>query len=183
MLYSATYLTANICDTLQSHRDDLPASTTTSSSTKFAAVTTVNVGLSLYKDASFARTFGTTPTRAFPMISYAPLLIRDGITLFATFNVPVTIAPHMSEGIEKYMSRLSVAQLAAPAASQFLATPLHVLGLDLYERKKVSIRERVSMIRRTWIPISMTRALRVIPAYGIGGVLNNDVRCFLMEKL
>lgn len=182
MLYSATYLTANICDTLQSQRDDLSASTTTSSTTKLAAVTTANVGFALYKDASFARTFGTTPTRAFPAISYLPLLIRDGITLFGTFNVPAMIAPGMPEQIDQHMSRLSVAQLIAPAASQFLATPLHVLGLDLYERK-VSLRERLSLIRKAWISISTTRALRIIPAYGIGGVLNNNVRCYLMEGL
>lgn len=182
MLYAATYLTANICDTLSSQRDNLPASTTTSSTTKFCAVTTVNVGLSLYKDASFARTFGTTPAKAFPLISYGPLLIRDGITLFATFNAPAAIAPSLPEQMERYMSRLSAAQLAAPAASQFLATPLHVLGLDLYERK-VSFRDRLLRIRKTWVSISTTRALRIIPAYGIGGVLNNDVRHHLMEKL
>lgn len=182
MLYSATYLTANVCDTLSSDRDGLPANTTTSSTTKLAAVTFVNVGFALHKDASFARTFGTTPTKAFPAISYAPLLIRDCITLFATFNVPAAIAPSIPEQMERYMSRLSVAQLAAPAASQFLATPLHVLGLDLYERN-VSFQERLLRIRKTWISISTTRALRIIPAYGIGGVLNNDVRSYLMEKL
>lgn len=183
MLYSATYMTANICDTLSSERDELPVTTTTTSSTtKFCSVTAVNLVLSLYKDASFARTFGTKSTKTFPVVTYAPLLVRDGITLFASFSLPAILAPNLSDRIERHVSRISVAQLLAPAASQFLATPLHVLGLDLYERK-AGLRERMRMIRKTWISISMMRALRVVPAYGVGGVLNNDLRAYLMRKL
>ncbi|KAK4498345.1 hypothetical protein PRZ48_011003 [Zasmidium cellare] len=186
LLYSLTYLTANTVDTLSSYSEDLPASSTTSSTTKFAAVTAVNVGLALYKDATFARSFGSpgSKLRALPASCYVPFIVRDGITLGATFNVPAAIAPSLPEGVEKYMSRLSVAQLAAPAASQFLCTPLHLYGLDLYYRGgKLALRERFEFVRRMWWSSSVARACRVIPAYGLGGVLNNDARKYMMEKI
>lgn len=186
VLYSLTYLTANTVDTISSYSEDLPASSTTSSTTKFAAVTAVNVGLALYKDATFARSFGSpgSKLRSLPASCYVPFIVRDGITLGATFNIPAAIAPSLPEGVEKYMSRLSVAQLAAPAASQFLCTPLHLYGLNLYYRSgKIGFRERWEFIRRTWWSSSVARACRVVPAYGLGGVLNNNVRKLMMERM
>ena len=180
-LYLGTYTTANTIDTVSAHAEGLPTST----STKLAAVTTANVGLALYKDATFARTFGTTGlTRGLPAVSYAPFIIRDGITLFATFNLPAIVAPMLPEKFEGVMSRMSVAQLAIPMASQYFCTPLHLLGLDLYYRLgRLGFRERMKAIRQTWFTASNARALRVLPAYGLGRVLNNDVRKWLMERI
>lgn len=185
-LYGGTYLVANTTDTISSHKNDLPASTTTSSTTKFCAVTGINLGLSLYKDNCFAQTFGPVSSgalRPLPPISFIPLVIRDGITLFFTFNMPALISDRLPEGIEQQISRLTLAQLACPAASQFIATPLHLLGLDLYNRpKKLPMRERLSAIRSMWLSSSFARACRIIPAYGLGGVLNNDARAYLMRQ-
>lgn len=185
LLYLGTYTTANAIDTVSAHAEGLPASTTTSTSTKVAAVTTTNVGLALYKDATFARTFGTTRlTRGLPAVSCAPFILRDGITLFATFNLPAIVAPMLPERFEGVISRMSVAQLAMPMASQYFCTPLHLLGLDLYYRLgKLGVGERMKAIRPTWLTASNARALRVLPAYGLGGVLNNDVRKWLMERV
>ncbi|EME42296.1 hypothetical protein DOTSEDRAFT_54701 [Dothistroma septosporum NZE10] len=185
MLYLGTYTTANAIDTIGAHSEGLPASTTTSTSTKLAAVTTANVGLALYKDATFARAFGTTGlTRSLPAVSYAPFIIRDGITLFATFNLPAIVAPMLPEKLEGLVSRMSVAQLAMPMTSQYFCTPLHLVGLDLYYRLgRLGFRERMKAIRQTWLTASNARALRVLPAYGLGGVLNVDARKWLIERI
>ncbi|KXT01600.1 hypothetical protein AC578_8033 [Pseudocercospora eumusae] len=185
-LYSGTYLVANTTDTITSNKNDLPPSSTTSSTSKFCAVTSVNLGLALYKDNCFAQTFGSAsagPLRPLPPISFLPLVIRDGITLFFTFNAPALLSDRLPEGLEHHMSRLTAAQLACPAASQFIATPLHLLGLDLYNRPgKLSLRERMSVIRSLWLCSSVARACRMVPAYGLGGVLNNDTRAYLMRR-
>ncbi|EME79813.1 uncharacterized protein MYCFIDRAFT_143583 [Pseudocercospora fijiensis CIRAD86] len=185
-LYSGTYLVANTTDTITSYKHDLPPSTTTSSTTKFCAVTSVNLGLALYKDNCFAQTFGPASTgtlRPLPPTSFIPLVIRDGITLFFTFNAPALLSDRLPEGLEQHMSRLTAAQLVCPAASQFIATPLHLLGLDLYNRPaKLSLRERMSVIRSLWLSSSLARACRMVPAYGLGGVLNNEARAGFMRR-
>ncbi|KXT10923.1 hypothetical protein AC579_13 [Pseudocercospora musae] len=185
-LYSGTYLVANTTDTITSYKNHLPPSSTTSSTSKFCAVTSANLGLALYKDNCFAQTFGPASAgalRPLPPISFIPLIIRDGITLFFTFNAPALLSDRLPEELEQHMSRLTAAQLGCPAASQFVATPLHLLGLDLYNRPaKLSLRERMSVMRSLWLSSSLARACRMLPAYGLGGVLNNDTRAYFMRR-
>ncbi|KAL9076447.1 MAG: hypothetical protein Q9157_003656 [Trypethelium eluteriae] len=183
-LYMGTYLTANTIDTMSSYKQGLPAASATSSSAKFLAVTSVNVGLALNKDSVFARSFGTqsSRSRSLPLISYIPFLMRDAITLFATFNVPSLLALKLPDTVECCMSKLSTAQLVAPAASQFLTTPLHLLGLDLYYRSgKLSSFERVKAAKKAWLSTSLARACRIVPAYGVGGVINNNMKIYIAD--
>ncbi|KAF2230751.1 hypothetical protein EV356DRAFT_561343 [Viridothelium virens] len=184
-LYMGTYLTANTIDTMSSYKQGLPAASATSSSAKFLAVTSVNVGLALNKDSVFARSFGTqsSRSRSLPLISYIPFLMRDAITLFATFNVPSLLALKLPDTVECCMSKLSTAQLVAPAASQFLTTPLHLLGLDLYYRSgKLSSFERVKAAKKAWLSTSLARACRIVPAYGVGGVINNNMKMYMTKS-
>ena len=68
MLYGGTYLTANSLDTLTSTTKNKPASHVTSGTSKFAASSTANVGLCLFKDQAFARMFGSGgPPRPVPL--------------------------------------------------------------------------------------------------------------------
>lgn len=184
LLYAGTYFTANTIDTISSFQQGLPPQTTTSTTTKFIAVTTMNIGLALNKDSIYARSFGTVASRSrlLPPISYIPFLIRDGITLYATFNLPPLVAPTLPNSLEAYLSKLTAAQLILPAASQFITTPSHLLGLDLYYRNgSMGISERLRVIRSGWFYTSLARACRIVPAYGLGGVMNNESRRFMMN--
>ena len=71
--------------------------------------------------------------------------------------------------------------MAAPAAMQLLSTPLHLWGLDLYNRPRGG--GRVLKIARNWLGSSLARMARVIPAFGVGGVVNARVRRVLMERV
>jgi hypothetical protein len=77
----------------------------------------------------------------------------------------------------------SVAQFVAPAAIQFASTPLHLLGLDMYNRSGVTLSERWIMVKRAWLGSSLARIARIVPAFGVGGVVNTHVRRTMMEKL
>jgi hypothetical protein len=114
--------------------------------------------------------------------SYGNFIFRDAITLFATFNAPIVIAETLPESTEKWCNRYALAQLGCPAASQFIATPFHLLGVDLFYRsQKLGFSKRLRMIRRTWFSTSVARACRVLPAYGIGGVINDEMRSLLLS--
>jgi hypothetical protein len=193
MLYGGTYLTANTLDTTTATVQNRPATHVTSGTAKFAASSAANVGLCIYKDQVFVRLFGPKGVAPRPvgMASYALFTLRDCMTIFASFNVPPILGPwvnsKMSEDMAKKVSGLTIAQFCAPAAVQLVSTPLHLLGLDLYNRPGarpvVSWGERWAAVRKNWAISAAARICRIVPAFGIGGVVNTKVRRSLMERL
>ncbi|KAI8689769.1 hypothetical protein NCS56_00240800 [Fusarium sp. Ph1] len=195
-LYGGTYLTANAVDTASSTVSNRPASTVTAGTTKFAASSTANIGVCIYKDQVFVRLFGppgVTP-RPVPMASYGLFALRDCLTIFASFNVPPLLGPYLdqrfTDEVKKRVSGLYAAQFMAPAMVQFISTPMHLFGLDLYNRPAsgpagavVSLRDRWDLVRRNWLISSVARICRIVPAFGVGGVVNMKVRKNLMTKL
>lgn len=183
LLYSCTYLTANVIDTISSTVQDQPATTTTSGLTKFGSVSLVNLSLALYKDSQFTRMFGIISPRPLPPASYALLALRDSLTIFASFNLTPKLAPVLPESVEAHFSRLSIAQFTAPALIQILNTPLHLLGLNLYNHNcPTPIRDRLRKVRLDWPATSLARMCRVLPAFGVGGVVNNKMRAKMMGE-
>lgn len=193
MLYGGTYLTANTLDTFTSVVKDKPITHVTSGTTKFAMTSTANVGLCLIKDRTFVKLFGTGgPPRPVTLPSYALFTIRDCMTIFASFNLPPLLGPvitsSMSDELQKSISGQTVAQFVAPAGIQLLSTPLHLLGLDLYNRPSggkelVTWGDRWAIIKKNWGVSAVARMCRIMPAFGIGGVTNRKLRLSMMEKL
>ncbi|KAL8382528.1 hypothetical protein RB595_006351 [Gaeumannomyces hyphopodioides] len=200
MVYGGTYLTANTLDTATSTVRDRPATLVTSGTAKFAASSTANTGLGIYKDQVFARMFGppgATP-RPVPLPSYLLFTLRDCLTIFASFNVPILLAPWLNgrlpAEVQRKVTGQTLAQFAAPAAAQVLTTPMHLLGLDLYNRPRYcsacpaaaaspTMAERWSLVRSNWAISVAARVCRIVPAFGVGGVVNYKVRRHFMDKL
>jgi hypothetical protein len=178
-------VTANLLDTSQSTIHATPAKSTTSGSAKFIATSSANLSLCLYKDSRFAKLFGaaTASPRPIPTPSYALFAVRDCLTVFASFNLPPLLAPMLplSHQMQKHCSALSAAQFIAPAAVQLLSTPLHLLGLDLYNRHaRLGFGDRFAKVGRDWLKSSLARMARIVPAFGVGGVVNTRVRASLI---
>lgn len=92
----------------------------------------------------------------------------------------------MGEEVRKYVGAASVAQFVTPAAIQVVSTPLHLLGLDLYNRPGVGMggeQGRAAQVVKNWAKSAFARMGRIVPAFGVGGVVNTKVRKGLMEKL
>ncbi|PSS16647.1 hypothetical protein M430DRAFT_102989 [Amorphotheca resinae ATCC 22711] len=190
MLYGGTYFTANTLDTITSTVQNKPSSLVTSGTTKFAASSTANIGLCLFKDQAFARLFGPGgPPRPVPLPSYVLFAFRDCLTIFASFNVPPILGPvisrNMSTEIQKSLSGQTIAQFLAPASVQIISTPMHLLGLDLYNRggKEITWGDRWAIIKKNWSVSAVARICRIVPAFGCGGVVNAKVRKGLMGRL
>ncbi|EHL01558.1 putative Uncharacterized membrane protein [Glarea lozoyensis 74030] len=190
MLYGGTYVTANSLDTITSTIQDKPSTHVTSGTMKFAASSTANIGLCLFKDQAFARLYGPGgPPRPVPLPSYVLFTLRDCLTIFASFNIPPLLGPiissNMSAELEKRVSGQTVAQFAAPAAVQILSTPMHLLGLDLYNRgsKSITWDERWNIVKKNWAVSAAARICRIVPAFGVGGVVNAKLRKTLIGKL
>ncbi|KAJ5580847.1 hypothetical protein N7450_007148 [Penicillium hetheringtonii] len=122
-----------------------------------------------------------------PLTSYTLFCLRDSVTIFASFNVPPLIAPMIPDFMASTPgTKAAVAQFACPALMQFFSTPMHLLGLDLYNRQPVgglSAGERIARIRRDYVPSCFARMGKIVPAYGVGGVVNVRMRAVLMGRL
>ncbi|CAP91670.1 hypothetical protein E8E15_011332 [Penicillium rubens] len=127
------------------------------------------------------------PALQIPKVSYGLFCLRDSITIWASFNIPALIAPSIPDLIASNSTmKSSIAQFACPAAMQFASTPMHLLGLDLYNRQPAGgLRwtERVARIRRDYVPSCFARMGKIVPAYGIGGVVNVRMRDSLMKRV
>lgn len=191
MLYGGTYLTANTLDTITSTLTSQPAYHVTADVNKFAASSTANISLCLIKDRKFAQLFGTGSPRPVGLPTMTLFALRDSMTIFASFNLPPLLGPHIQKYFDKRgwekMGGQTTAQFVAPAAIQVFSTPLHLLGLDLYNRAdngkggKIPWGDRAKMVWKNWGVSTVARVCRIVPAFGIGGVVNAKVRRSGME--
>ncbi|KAI9101032.1 hypothetical protein DFS34DRAFT_578360 [Phlyctochytrium arcticum] len=170
-VYGGTYITANWIQSICDHEGwdwFYP---------KFVGTSIANVGLCVAKDICFTRWFGSGSPKPVPWSSYGLYTTRDCMTIFASFNLPPVLSAKLSQNFGFEPRRADViAQLLTPCAVQFLSTPLHLLGMDLYNRPTASASERGSFIRREYAKSTSARIGRIFAAFGIGGVANQAFR-------
>eukprot|EP00939_MAST-03C_sp_MAST-3C-sp1_P002735 g2735.t1 len=151
--------------------------------TTFAATTAVNVPCSVAQDRFYTRWFGTQRPKPLPIGSYASFAARDAMTVLASFSLPHIIADYCANGDDKVRDSVFVkAQVICPVAMQLLSTPLHVVGLHLYNTPGASLTERLAEISRSYSKTAFMRICRILPAFGLAGVLNNSLRDWGEER-
>jgi len=169
-VYIATYVGANTTDTLCSHQK------MDSKYPKFVATSVVNIVVGIAKDRAFTRMFGLKPPSKLPTATYGLFATRDSLTILASFTIPPMIARQLqAQGYSQEFS-LNAAQLTSPVLVQFVSTPLHLTGLDLYNNPQHTSAERFAFVKREYLKSAFARMGRIFPAFGIGGVLNRKLR-------
>ena len=178
-VYSGTYVAANltqmVCE-LNNRPWQYP---------KFVATSVTNISLSMLKDRAFARMFAQVgaPQRPFPILSLGLFGARDSLTVFASFNLPTIITPAIeSLGVPHVIARSAV-QLVTPVAMQLFTVPFHLYALDLYNRPGMSSSQRFTFVGREYSKTVLARWARILPAFGIGGVINIELQEFSRHLL
>lgn len=77
--------------------------------------------------------------------------------------------------VNKEVADLSMA-LIVPIISQYLTAPLHIHAMDFYNRPVATSAERIKVVVEQYNKVSFARALRILPAFGIGSYSNNKFR-------
>jgi hypothetical protein len=133
----------------------------------------VNTGVGIPKDKAFAQAFGAIEERPFPLRALALYVVRDIITIASAFTFPKMISRWLikEHGYKKRRAEVT-AQIASPLLVQALVTPLHLLGLDIYNRKGKPIKDRLKLVIKQYPQSAGLRMARFLPAYGFGGVVN-----------
>lgn len=165
-VYHATYVTSNLADHYVIPGLDPAIS-------KLASVFLVNTTFSLLKDKALAQRLGKGEARKFPPSALGLFFTRDIIAMASAFTIPPILGKYIEKkwGYSETTS-LRIAQLTSPVVVQFVATPIHLLGLDLYNRTGISMAERLKHLGKIYTSSVALRMLRFLPAYGIGGVVN-----------
>eukprot|EP01038_Epipyxis_sp_PR26KG_P008602 gene8602-11626_t len=172
-VYSGTYIVGNSIEALCERSKQSPFYP------KFIGGSIANVTLSVLKDKAFASMFGTGPPKIMGLPSYMLFATRDSMTILASFSLPAIISLRMQRDLEMEKSKAdTTAQLLLPISMQILSTPLHLLGLDVYNRPTIENNSisRIKFIQQEYLKTTLARMARIFPAYGVGGVINKSMR-------
>jgi hypothetical protein len=99
------------------------------------------------------------------------------MTILSSFTLPPVISRSLLQplGLSVFTAD-TLAQLLTPVSMQVLSTPLHLLGLDLYNRSSGTPAERAKFVAREYVKTTAARMSRILPAFGFGGVVNTAAR-------
>lgn len=170
-VYALTYITANYINTFCELRKvgaEIP---------RFLGTTVVNMSSCIAKDYAFVRMFGSGIPKPLSLTTLSLFTVRDSLTVLASFNLPEPASIYMQRAYNfTPLTADNIAQLTCPIAVQIFSTPLHLYGLDLYNRPKASFGDRVKMVIDNYRGAAMARMMRILPAFGIGGIGNKYFR-------
>jgi len=197
-VYASTYCTANMLKTLIEHEEIVAKKQYKNPAPdkdlrkfeSFALTTVVNSGTSLMKDSAYAKMFGTSNASNFPMATYGLWGLRDCVVISSSFVFPEIMGKYLAErsNLNK-KEAMSISQLVCPVVAQVFATPLQLLGLDMYNRPMTntsvysSVKDRLSFIKNNFYSVTSARVARIAPAFGIGGIGNTYLRDNWREML
>ncbi len=173
-VYGGTYLAKNVSDVCIERRG-LSESHKGAAAAKFAATTAFNMGGSILKDAAFARLYGSAVAAVVlvPPTSYALFAARDCLTIGGAFVVPDALAAGLANATGAAPeTAANVSQLVSPPLMQVLCTPMHLLSLSLINDPGATAAVRLARLRAATPATLLARSLRMLPAYGVGGILN-----------
>eukprot|EP00484_Ammonia_sp_Unknown_P011232 CAMPEP_0197076602 /NCGR_PEP_ID=MMETSP1384-20130603/212200_1 /TAXON_ID=29189 /ORGANISM="Ammonia sp." /LENGTH=249 /DNA_ID=CAMNT_0042515461 /DNA_START=44 /DNA_END=793 /DNA_ORIENTATION=- len=180
-LYSATYQSANLIDTFYDKYAEFPINKDVG---KFLGVSAVNMTLCIYKDRCFARHFGVIKPTAVPIKSLGLWAIRDLMTILASFTVPQHggkyLHTHYQQYFDSELKAFTFCQLLSPIFIQLFSTPLHLTGLDIYNKPSNTVALRMAFVRREYVKSLLARMARIFPAFSLGGLGNkfyHDLIC------
>lgn len=174
-IYIATYSTANMADTYAAQRGIDPFLP------KFLAAACVNIPCSVLQDRNFANWFGAgakTLSLRTNVISLSFWAFRDMSTVMGSFCLPSRVGPMLEEplGLQPGAAK-DVAQIIVPsAAAMFIHPPLHLIGLDMRNRPELAFKDRIPLLKEMMIKTSFMRLSRILPAFGLGGIINAHFR-------
>jgi hypothetical protein len=156
-VYFATYATANC-----------------SSENKVFNTTLVNLAAINWKDFYYSKLqHAEKPKKTYSAGVSASLvrsqilfLLRDFVTVFANFAIkPIVVKQSGGDVKSNFMASFTL-----PIAVQFLNTPLHILAVQSGKLCKTSC---LLNIKQNYKQVLMGRILRTIPAFCVGGFLND----------
>lgn len=103
-------------------------------------------------------------------------------------GIPVTDSAGVKAGsnhegkIPLPMSNVDAAQLMTPVGLQFVTTVFHILAIRYRQTyPRIDVHDFVQSMKNSYIAATSLRMCRIIPAFGIGGIMNTKMRSNLLD--
>lgn len=145
--------------------------------------TAVNVATMAEKDRVYSSLCASLPASSLPASSRFLSLTGAMFTVYAQIiqRKPVEdelLRLGMSPNLSVFLSSAAVSM-----AAQLFSTPFHLLSMDLYRYPTRTWRERFYPLFGAYPAVCAGRMLRVLPAFGGGGYLNEQGKRWNFEGL
>jgi hypothetical protein len=163
-VYFSTFGTANVME-YYSKRYSIESQIPT-----ILMTSTVNIGMMSYKDREYSHYFGIKR----PIMPWtSKVLTASGafITVYAQFTKKQEVDKYLSTYLSPSAS-LFWSSILVSMSAQLFSTPLHIIGIDIYQSPHNTFLERLEKIKSLYTTICIGRMMRIIPAFGVGGYLN-----------
>jgi hypothetical protein len=162
-IYFSTYGTANLCEKYIDNNLSILLST--------SIVNLIGINL---KDTYYSKLYNKNKIY-YPLLSKSLFCIRDSITILANFVVKKDIVKKLEKSMNHNKAEI-IASFLVPSAAQIVSTPIHIYAIDKFMRKEISIQDRIKNIRINYKDVLYGRILRTIPAFCIGGFINDMLK-------
>jgi len=144
---------------------------------------------SMQRDGSLPSSSTFFPALSFPRPSgsFLPALFPCSPRTIAILLCPSYAQNTIKERLEaehglSHNNADLAASFAVPMIAQLASTPLHILSLDIYSHPESPFRMRMKEIAKGYMSVCSGRVLRIIPAFGVGGYLNDQVKESFEER-
>lgn len=164
-VYGSTYVTGNVTRLVCKDLNVEPHGPVA------VAVSVVNAVAIALKDRAYAVLY-KGGAQKFPFSSLLLFGTRDSLTITASFVVRKEVQTYLDARVDPFIADVG-ALLGVPMLAQAIATPFHILALDRYERPVATFGSRIGRIVQSYGNVALGRVLRLVPAFAVGGYLND----------
>lgn len=146
----------------------------------------------------------TSASKPVPFMTRALFCGRDTLTCIAAFTLapaigawisgyayhqkylpqaPDAVLPENKDKVKLPISCVDTAQIVTPALLQFVTTLMHITAIRYRQTyPHFSMTDLTESLRKTYISSTLLRMCRIFPAFGIGGIMNREMRSSLLDK-
>ncbi|KAL7702282.1 hypothetical protein NQL31_000825 [Lotmaria passim] len=205
--YGFTYISSNLSKSYcESHGMEAEANLAAGVASGVA-----NTVFTIWKDSLILRVLPpasakdlSNATKPVPFITRALFCGRDTLTCVAAFTLapmigawisgfayhqkylpqaPDAILPENEGKVRLPISCADTAQIVTPALLQFVTTLMHITAIRYRQAyPNFTMKDLKDSLRKTYISSTLLRMCRIIPAFGLGGIMNRNMRSSLLDR-
>lgn len=174
-VYSATYITANCSNYLVKNKY------IENNQKYFVLFSTslVNIASIAYKDIQYSKYFHNPNQQNITLKSnhfnsYSLFAIRDMMTISSAFIFKQDINKYLEKKYKiSHRKADFISSMTLPIVTQCFSSPIHILSIDYLQKPEITFKERIQHIKNIYWSVCIGRMIRVIPAFCMGGFLND----------
>lgn len=175
-MYLGTYITNNLLKTVENNVEKSSLFGTI----KVGLTTAVNTLLSVRVAVAFTQMYGGAPSVNYPPLAKSFFYGRDFAAMAVAFTVPSIASQYLINNstycAERIKETETAAQLISPVVSQIGITFIHLCGIAFSKPEVDSAEKAIKIIAQAYKGALVLRMVRAGAAYGIGGVVNKEIR-------